>query len=230
MGITGEILHSELKVHNWMPALVLLLNKDAEGPDVSKATPGIKATKEKLMKRGWMLSSASELRPLSQPPPGIREEVGGLWAKPLGEGSAPLYCLSFCPGARSCKELLVQGMVLSGWHTVHPLSTRSFQVAAESDWYWLTLGNFTGGTAGDSLSYHNHMPFSTQERKPDTLKFNCAEMYEGAWWYNECHYSNLNGKYWLGEHNSYADGINWRTGKGYKYSYKLTEMKIRAVA
>ncbi|XP_034292114.1 ficolin-1-like isoform X1 [Pantherophis guttatus] len=224
------------------------------------------------------------------------------------EGLDALQCKR---GARSCKELLAQGVVLSGWYTVYPQNCRplrvlcdmhtdgggwivfqrrsdgsvdflrdwadykkgfgseltefwlgndhlhlltslgenelridfmdfenkfsfakygSFRVAAESDWYRLTLGNFTGGSAGDSLSNHNNMPFSTRERKPDTLKFNCAEMYKGAWWYNECHYSNLNGKYWLGQHDSYADGINWRTGKGYKYSYKRTEMKIRTVA
>ncbi|XP_013909769.1 PREDICTED: ficolin-2-like [Thamnophis sirtalis] len=28
----------------------------------------------------------------------------------------------------------------------------SFQVAAESDWYWLTLGAFMGGSAGESLT------------------------------------------------------------------------------
>ncbi|KAG8141917.1 putative Ficolin 3 protein, partial [Naja naja] len=103
----------------------------------------------------------------------------------------------------------------------------SFQVAKESNWYQLTLGNFTGGSAGDSLSHHNHMPFSTQERKPDTQKFNCAETYKGAWWYNDCHDSNLNRKYWLGDHQSFADGINWRTERGYHCSYKHTEMKIK---
>ncbi|KAK9392244.1 ficolin-1-like [Crotalus adamanteus] len=106
----------------------------------------------------------------------------------------------------------------------------SFQVAAEHDQYRLTLGNFLGGPAGDSLSYHNHMPFSTREKQQDTPKLNCAEKRKGAWGYNECHDSNLNGQYWLGAHQSYADGINWRTGKGFHYSYKRTEMKIRPVA
>ncbi|KAL7980825.1 hypothetical protein Chor_001979 [Crotalus horridus] len=221
---------------------------------------------------------------------------------------ATLSCLPFCPGARSCKELLSQGVVLSGWHTTYPQDCRplrvlcdmhtdggrwivfqddsvdffqdwaaykrgfgselsafwlgndhlhlltslgkyelridfmdfenrhsfakygSFQVAVEHDQYRLTLGNFLGGPAGDSLSYHNHMPFSTREKQQDTPKLNCAEKRKGAWGYNECHDSNLNGQYWLGAHQSYADGINWRTGKGFHYSYKRTEMKIRPVA
>uniref|UniRef100_A0A8C6XBK5 Fibrinogen C-terminal domain-containing protein n=1 Tax=Naja naja TaxID=35670 RepID=A0A8C6XBK5_NAJNA len=89
----------------------------------------------------------------------------------------------------------------------------SFQVAAESDWYRLTLGAFTGGPAGDSLSYHNNMPFSTRDKRQNPNHKNCAETYKGAWWYNDCHYSNLNGRYWLGVHKTFADGINWYSGK-----------------
>uniref|UniRef100_A0A098M175 Ficolin 2 n=1 Tax=Hypsiglena sp. JMG-2014 TaxID=1550645 RepID=A0A098M175_9SAUR len=106
----------------------------------------------------------------------------------------------------------------------------SFGVAAESYWYRLTLGSFTGGPAGDSLSIHNNMPFSTREKQQDPQKFNCAEKYQGAWWYNNCHDSNLNGRYLLGENKFYGEGIIWRTEKGYYYSYKRSEMKIRPVA
>ncbi|XP_070812035.1 ficolin-1-like [Pituophis catenifer annectens] len=106
----------------------------------------------------------------------------------------------------------------------------SFQVAAESQWYRLTLGAFTGGPAGDSLSQHNNMTFSTQDKRQDPKKFNCAEKYKGAWWYHECHHSNLNAKYWMGEHKSRGVGINWASGKGPYYSYKRSEMKIRPVA
>lgn len=74
------------------------------------------------------------------------------------------------------------------------------------------------------------MPFSTRDKQQDTQTLNCPEEYKGAWWYNQCHYSNLNGQYLLGEHKSFADGINWYTGKGYYYSYKRSEMKIRPVA
>lgn len=52
--------------------------------------------------------------------------------------------------------------------------------------------------------------------------------YQGAWWYKDCHVSNLNGRYLGGPHESFANGINWRSGKGYDYSYKVSEMKVRA--
>ncbi|NXI59392.1 FCN1 protein, partial [Chloroceryle aenea] len=103
----------------------------------------------------------------------------------------------------------------------------SFRVLGESEKYKLVLGDFLGGNAGDSLSYHKDMPFSTTDQDNDMSSFNCATEYKGAWWYNDCHYSNLNGMYWLGAHGSYADGINWKTGKEYHYSHKRTEMKFR---
>uniref|UniRef100_A0A8C3V785 Fibrinogen C-terminal domain-containing protein n=1 Tax=Catharus ustulatus TaxID=91951 RepID=A0A8C3V785_CATUS len=105
----------------------------------------------------------------------------------------------------------------------------SFRVLGESEKYRLVLGDFLGGNAGDSLSYHRDMSFSTTDQDNDMSSFNCAREYKGAWWYNDCHYSNLNGIYWMGAHGSYADGINWKTGKEYHYSYKQTEMKFRPV-
>ncbi|KAF1667139.1 Ficolin-1, partial [Aptenodytes patagonicus] len=105
----------------------------------------------------------------------------------------------------------------------------SFRVLGESEKYKLVLGDFFGGNARDPLSYHRDMPFSTTDQDNDMNSFNCATEYKGAWWYNDCHYSNLNGMYWLGVHGSYADGINWKTGKEYHYSHKRTEMKFRPV-
>ncbi|XP_054853975.1 ficolin-2-like [Eublepharis macularius] len=105
---------------------------------------------------------------------------------------------------------------------------QSFQVSGELDQYRLTLGRFIGGTAGDSFSGHNSMPFSTKDKQQDPGNNKCTSKYKGAWWYGApCHSSNLNGLYWLGTHSSFADGVNWRSGKGYYYSYKRSEMKFR---
>ncbi|KAG9464705.1 hypothetical protein GDO78_019491, partial [Eleutherodactylus coqui] len=103
----------------------------------------------------------------------------------------------------------------------------SFSLSGEVDKYKLHLGAFTEGSAGDSLSLHNNHPFTTKDRDNDAYGANCAANYKGAWWYVGCHHSNLNGQYLRGTHSSDADGINWKTGKGYKYSYKITEMKFR---
>ncbi|KAM8802445.1 ficolin-1-like isoform 3-T3 [Rhynchonycteris naso] len=104
---------------------------------------------------------------------------------------------------------------------------QSFKLGSEQEKYKLELGAFVGGTAGDSLTSHNNHPFSTKDRDNDSNSGSCAESYGGAWWYTDCHVSNLNGLYLRGTHTTYAAGINWLSGRGYNYSYKVSEMKVR---
>ena len=84
-----------------------------------------------------------------------------------------------------------------------------------------------GGNAGDSLSSHNRMKFSTKDQDNDRVGGNCAVSYSGAWWYFHCHHSNLNGLYLIGSHKSYANGVNWYHFKRHHYSLKTTEMKVK---
>ncbi|XP_074066764.1 ficolin-2-like isoform X2 [Macrotis lagotis] len=105
----------------------------------------------------------------------------------------------------------------------------SFQILGETEKYKLILGNFVEGNAGDSMYYHQNKPFSTKDQDNDENVGNCAQIFKGAWWYGSCHHANLNGLYLQGNHESYADGINWKTGKGLKYSYKVSEMKFRPI-
>ena len=106
----------------------------------------------------------------------------------------------------------------------------SFSVGDSASKYILTVSGYSG-TAGDSLdndSYgHNGFRFSTRDQDNDAISDSCAQLYKGGWWYNRCHISNLNGLYHGGPHSSLADGVNWWTWKGFYYSLKFTEMKLR---
>ncbi|XP_074666516.1 tenascin-X-like [Strix aluco] len=100
---------------------------------------------------------------------------------------------------------------------------RDFTVAGPEDHYRLHLGAYSG-TAGDALSYHAGSPFSTRDRDPRGRPRPCAVAYTGAWWYHNCHYANLNGRYGTPHHHQ---GINWFPWKGFEVSIPFTEMKLR---
>eukprot|EP00058_Branchiostoma_floridae_P018817 XP_002604306.1 hypothetical protein BRAFLDRAFT_88596 [Branchiostoma floridae] len=104
----------------------------------------------------------------------------------------------------------------------------NFSVEDEGHLYRLTVGGYSG-TAGDSMSRrHSSMFFSTKDKDNDIHESaDCAQTFKGAWWYFSCHRANLNGLYHGGDHQSYADGVNWKSWKGHYYSLKHTEMKIR---
>ena len=87
----------------------------------------------------------------------------------------------------------------------------------------LTL--FFSGSAGDSLVIHHGQAFSTKDRDNDSDKGKCAVAYTGAWWYNQCHTSNLNGQYLNGKISN--KGMTWKHWKNSYYSVKRSEMKIR---
>lgn len=105
----------------------------------------------------------------------------------------------------------------------------SFSVASAGEKYRLQVSGYSGA-AGNSLAWHSGMMFTTQDQDNDIHRnVNCATVHRGAWWYARCHDSNLNGHYYQdGGHRDYADGINWYDWKGYQYSLKFTEMKIRS--
>ena len=102
-----------------------------------------------------------------------------------------------------------------------------FNIGDEQALYRLEVGSYSG-KAGDSITGSanlNNMAFSTKDRDNDRWSSgNCAVSYTGAWWYNWCQHSNLNGKY-LGE-KSNSNGVVWYTFR-IDLSLKFTEMKLR---
>ena len=102
---------------------------------------------------------------------------------------------------------------------------RRFQISDESSKYSLTCTSYSGN-AGDALARHNGMAFMTKDNDNDKWSATCATSYKGAWWYERCHISNLNGLYLKTENSQNYKGIVWSTWQP-GISLKFTEMKSR---
>ncbi|XP_062609819.1 ficolin-2-like [Saccostrea cucullata] len=101
----------------------------------------------------------------------------------------------------------------------------TFYVGDEGSKYKFTVSGYSG-TAGDSLDYHNGMKFTTKDQDNDGNSGHCAVSYHGAWWYNNCHHSNLNGLY-LQSGVSGAHYAAWYVWKSKWEALKQTVMMIR---
>ncbi|XP_075154820.1 microfibril-associated glycoprotein 4-like isoform X2 [Haematobia irritans] len=99
-----------------------------------------------------------------------------------------------------------------------------FQIGSEAEQYVIKeLGEYSGD-AGDALTYHRGMKFSTLDNSNSGL---CPRNYGGGWWFNECEDSNLNSVYRKPGEMVDLHKILWSTWKGFDYSLKFAEMKIR---
>ena len=122
-------------------------------------------------------------------------------------------------------ELRVELEEFSG-ETAHAQYT-SFLVKSACDGYELFVTGYSGN-AGESLENHSGMKFSTFDRDQDSsTSRKCAEECHGAWWYNNCAHSNLNGLYVIGGSGSMRN-VGWYYSRNtWSLSMKATEMKVR---
>ena len=131
-------------------------------------------------------------------------------------GLKNISCLT---GAKLAAQLRVDLADFEGHHKYAQYSY--FSVGNPSTNYTLSVG--------DSLhAVHNGMQFTTDKDndRNDGIG-DCAVQWQGAWWYNTCHVSLLNGLYLSGANDN--RGMRWytfNTATG-SYSLKWTEMKLR---
>jgi len=140
-------------------------------------------------------------------------------------GNDNIYLLTWQAEWPEGSELRID---MEDWsHKNHYAQYQKFSVGTEEEKYKLQVTGYSGDV-GDSLATHNGNMFSTYDADNDVLEGNCADLFRGAWWYNSCHHSNLNGEYRLyGETVPFARGVIWYHYKDHYYSMKFAEMKVR---
>ena len=103
----------------------------------------------------------------------------------------------------------------------------TFEISGEADGYRLKVGAFSGN-AGDGMSYHDGMKFSTKDQDNDMTSMNCAEYFEGGWWYNWCFLSHLNGRHPnTTEEHFILKHISWNIDQFGFGEWTITEMKLK---
>ena len=95
-----------------------------------------------------------------------------------------------CLTTREVHELRIDMKFKNG--TSKTWTYPTFAVAGPEDKYRLTIGRGTG-YGGDGMAHSNGMQFSTFDDDNDLNRGNCAKLYQGGWWYNNCYRANLNG-------------------------------------
>lgn len=131
----------------------------------------------------------------------------------------------------SDEKMALRVMLSNNTNDSVSIDYESVRIASEADLFKIQVGTYLGPEGWNAFTV-NGQNFSTFDRDNDVWPQNCAVTFRGAWWYSSCHGSNLNGLNLNGEHDSYADGIEWSArGVGVSrtqhYSYPSARMMIR---
>ena len=77
------------------------------------------------------------------------------------------------------------------------------------------------------MSIHNNREFTTKDHDRDKAPANCAQVFSGAWWYNDCHDSNLNGLYPEHINHTAPKYMSWWKIDGHHGRIIFSEMKLK---
>uniref|UniRef100_A0A3B4VCE8 Fibrinogen alpha chain n=1 Tax=Seriola dumerili TaxID=41447 RepID=A0A3B4VCE8_SERDU len=216
------------------------LFKIKPGGTDSKRVVEVYCQQEGLM-GGWLLVQQRESGALSfnRTWAEYRNGFGSVNAQGKGDfwiGNQNLHLLT------NQSEIMLK-VELEDWEGGVASAEYTIRVGSEEEGYALHVSGYIGD-AGDALVMpksdmasflsHNGMKFSTFDKDNDKWEENCAEMYGGGWWYNNCQSANLNGIYYKGSYDpekntpyEIENGVVWVTYKPANYSLKTVRMFIR---
>ena len=104
----------------------------------------------------------------------------------------------------------------------------TFVVGDAASNYMLTIGGYEGPdfVTQDPLRLNNGMAFTSRDRDNDLFGDNCAVYLSGAWWYEGCGTTWINGEYPSDIKMFYIDRTDWNDVPLITY----TEMRIQMIS
>jgi len=142
-------------------------------------------------------------------------------------GNENLYALSTQALMPRGSEMKIEMKSPHSWDLTYLAFYKHFSIDSEAANYKLHIKYGFGN--GDSLTYHDNMEFSTFDKDNDkSANQNCARDLHGAWWYNACAESNLNGFYDTREGGKEEEKIDWKSLLSYR-TQGFVEMKVTRI-
>ena len=95
------------------------------------------------------------------------------------------------------KSQLLINMRMKGQNDTVYVKYNTFKITDEATKYVLKINGFSGNATDNpkGMDHNNNSKFTTIDSDNDNRSYNCAAPYSGGWWYNNCSYARLNGRY-----------------------------------
>ena len=130
-------------------------------------------------------------------------------------------------GAVSNNPIAIKTMIHLRDHYNQNLQINLIQ-SGLSKWEWKPEHHLYNALNVYIFQYHDLLPFTTKDKDNNFASTNCAEVYSGGWWFNQSHYSNLNGRNLSADTEEFAIGVLRFEFHGFCTSLRRAKMKIRS--
>ena len=108
---------------------------------------------------------------------------------------------------------------------------KGFKIGSEASKYVFHYESIYPGYSTYELFTRNlDNKFSTPDQDNDPSPYDCADIFNGGWWFSLCHRDHMNGPYYHSELCENAKGLHWFSWLGHLKSLKETILLIKEQA
>ena len=105
---------------------------------------------------------------------------------------------------------------------------KGFTIGSEETKYVFRYNSVDPGFSNfDLFLINRNMKFTTADQDNDNYPTNCAALYHGGWWFDQCHHDHMNGLYSQTEACPRGEGLHWKALVGHYECLKETMLLIK---